>query len=55
MLNSIRICTGLEAQNFARSRNEIELVGVARTSVTRTNAFDFSVGIRYYFGGVRSL
>lgn len=41
--------------NFARSESDILLSGVSRTSTTRTNAFDFSVGIRYYFGGFKSI
>jgi hypothetical protein len=39
--------------NFAKSDSQINVGDISRTSVTWTNALDFSVGIRYYFGGVR--
>lgn len=39
--------------NFAKSDSQINVGEISRTSVTWTNALDFSVGIRYYFGGVR--
>ena len=41
----------LAQYNFARAENDINVQGVSRSSTTRTNAFDFSVGIQYYFGG----
>ncbi len=41
--------------NFARSESDILLDNVERTSITKTNAFDFSVGIRYYFGGFQPI
>ena len=40
--------------NFARSQSEIDVQNIKRTSKTWTNAVDFSVGLQYYFGGVRS-
>lgn len=40
--------------NFARSISEIDVQGIQRTSKTWTNAVDFSVGLQYYFGGLRS-
>lgn len=43
----------LAKYNFARSRSEINVQEVKRTSETRTNAVDFSIGIQYYFGGMR--
>ncbi len=41
--------------NFANSNSDINLDGITRESNTRTHAFDFSVGIQYYFGGLRSI
>ena len=40
--------------NFARSNSEIDVQSIKRVSKTWTNAVDFSVGLQYYFGGVRS-
>lgn len=37
--------------NFAQSNSKIDVQGIQRTSKTWTNAFDFSVGLQYYFGG----
>ena len=43
----------LAKYNFAKSDSQINVGDINRTSITWTNALDFSVGIRYYFGGVR--
>ena len=40
--------------NFAKSKSEIDVQGVKRVSQAWTNAVDFSVGLQYYFGGLRS-
>jgi outer membrane protein W len=40
--------------NFARSNSEIDIQGIKRTSLSWTNALDFSVGVQYYFGGFRT-
>ena len=40
--------------NFARSHSEIDVQNIKRVSKTWTNAVDFSVGLQYYFGSVRS-
>lgn len=40
--------------NFIKSKSEIDVQSVKRTSTTWTNAVDFSVGLQYYFGGFRS-
>lgn len=47
---------GLEAifkYNYARSKFDTEISGVAASSTTRTNQFALSLGLQYYFGGVR--
>lgn len=36
--------------NYAHTKNEIDLSGVKTTSITNTNALDFTFGIQYYFG-----
>lgn len=41
--------------NYAHSNSDINLDGITRESNTRTHAFDFSVGLQYYFGGLRSI
>lgn len=41
--------------NYARSKSDINIDTVTRESVTRTHAFDFSVGLRYYFSGFRRI
>ncbi|MFN7117737.1 MAG: outer membrane beta-barrel protein [Saprospiraceae bacterium] len=41
--------------NFANSNSDINLDGITRESNTRTHAFDFSVGVQYYFGGLRRI
>lgn len=41
--------------NYARSQSDIILEGVQRTSTTKTNAFDFTVGIQYYFAGFKGV
>lgn len=40
--------------NFAKSKTEVEIQNVKRTSNTLTNALDFSVGLQYYFRGFKS-
>jgi hypothetical protein len=40
--------------NFAKSKSDIDVQGIKRTSTTWTNAVDFSVGLQYYFRGFRS-
>ena len=35
--------------NFARSKFDIEIDGIKQETITRTNQFDFSVGIAFYF------
>jgi hypothetical protein len=45
---------GIEAivrYNYARSRFDTDIAGIQRETVTRTNQFDFSVGIQFYLGG----
>lgn len=47
---------GLEAilkYNFARSKFDTEIGGVSASSTTRTNQFALSLGLQYYFGGVK--
>ena len=44
----------LAKYNFARSISEINIQDIQRTSKTWTNAVDFSVGLHYYFGGIRA-
>ncbi len=47
---------GLEAilkYNFARSKFDTEIAGVSASSTTRTNQFALSLGLQYYFGGVK--
>ena len=44
----------LAKYNFAKSNSEIDVQGVKRTSISWTNAIDFSVGLQYYFGGFRT-
>jgi hypothetical protein len=41
--------------NYARSQSDIMLQGVERSSTTFTNAFDFSIGIQYYFAGFKEI
>lgn len=41
--------------NYTRSESDIILDGEARSTTTKTNAFDFSVGIRYYFRGFQPI
>ncbi len=42
---------GIDFNGDGGSAYQINVQGVSRSSTTRTNAFDFSVGIQYYFGG----
>lgn len=47
---------GLEAilkYNYARSKFNTQIGGLEQETITRTNQFDFSLGIQYYFSGVR--
>jgi hypothetical protein len=41
--------------NYSNSDTKIDVSGVQRTSKTFTNAIDFSVGLQYYFGGLRGV
>lgn len=41
--------------NYSNSDSEVEVNEVTRTTNTTTNAFDFSVGIRYYFSGFNTI
>lgn len=41
--------------NFARSKSDLEIAEVTRITKSKTHAFDFSVGIRYYFGGLKGV
>jgi hypothetical protein len=47
---------GVEAllkYNYARSDFDTEIGGIARKTTTRTNQFDFSVGVHFYFTALR--
>jgi hypothetical protein len=47
---------GIEAvlkYNFARSKFDTEVNGLKTVTTTKTNAFDFSIGVVYYFEGFR--
>ncbi|MEZ5044560.1 MAG: hypothetical protein R2828_31990 [Saprospiraceae bacterium] len=49
---------GIEAvfkYNFARSRFDTQIGGVSAETITKTNQFDMSIGIQFYFGGIRSV
>lgn len=49
---------GIEAlvkYNFAKSDFDTEIAGVRQQTISRTNQFDFSVGLRYYFGGLTKI
>jgi len=49
---------GIEAlvkYNFAKSDFDTEIAGIKQQTISRTNQFDFSVGFRYYFGGLAKL
>lgn len=39
--------------NFARSNFDINVGGAQQSTITKTNQFDFSVGIAYYFTTIR--
>ncbi len=41
--------------NFTRSESNVDIGEEVRKTVTHTNAIDFSVGVRYYFGGLRPI
>ncbi|WP_246141799.1 hypothetical protein [Phaeodactylibacter luteus] len=46
---------GIEAllkYNYARSKFDTDIGGVQRQTISRTNQFDFSIGLQYYIGGV---
>lgn len=38
--------------NYARSEFDTNIDNIQRQTITRTNAFDFSIGFQYYFGGL---
>ena len=49
---------GIEAllkYNFARSSFDTDIAGVKTTTITRTNQFDLSIGVQFYFGGVQTV
>lgn len=39
--------------NYARSRFNTEVAGVSRQTTTKTNQFAVSLGLQFYFGGIR--
>lgn len=49
---------GIEAlfkYNFARSSFDTDIAGIITETTTRTNQFDLSIGIQFYFGGVQKV
>lgn len=49
---------GIEAifkYNYARSAFDTEIAGVKATTITRSNQFDLSIGVQFYFGGVQTV
>lgn len=49
---------GIEAlfkYNFARSSFDTDIGGVITETTTRTNQFDLSIGVQFYFGGVQAV
>ncbi len=49
---------GIEAlvkYNFAKSDFDTEIAGIKQQTISKTNQFDFSVGFRYYFGGLTKI
>ena len=47
---------GIEAlckYNYSRSTFDTTIGGINAKTITRTNQFDFSVGLRFYFGGLQ--
>lgn len=49
---------GIEAlfkYNFARSEFNTENGGIKTATTTKTNQFDISIGVQFYFGGVRRI
>ena len=49
---------GLEAivkYNFAKSNFDTDIAGVKTSNTTRTNQISLSLGLQYYFGGLRRL
>ncbi len=47
---------GIEAllkYNYARSDFDTQVAGVRNETVTRTNQFDFSIGVQFYFSAIR--
>lgn len=49
---------GIEAlvkYNFGKSNFDTEIAGIKQQTISRTNQFDFSVGLRYYFGGLTKI
>ena len=41
--------------NFARSEFDTESLGVKTQTVNKTNQFDISLGLQFYFGGLKSV
>jgi hypothetical protein len=41
--------------NYARSEFDATIDNIQRQTITRTNAFDFSIGFQYYFGGLMGI
>ena len=41
--------------NFARSEFDTESGGIKTSTVNRTNQFDVSLGVQFYFGGLKSV
>ena len=49
---------GIEAlvkYNYAKSDFDTEIAGAKQQTISKTNQFDFSVGLRYYFGGLAKI
>lgn len=49
---------GVEAlfkYNFARSKFDTDINGARTSRITRTNQFDISLGIQFYFGGMKRI
>lgn len=47
---------GIEAifkYNYARSKFNTDTGGVTTSTTTKTNQFSLSMGLQYYFGGLR--
>lgn len=46
--NNLALETQLQ-YNFGRSKNTVDVSGVSTETTTKTNAFDVSIGVNYYF------